>query len=335
MAALATLTLVWLGAQRPEGRAKAALESWARAHDVKLEEPRSEPGDEGTETQALAQGYDQALDRARDQLTGGDDEAAQQTLRQLEQALREHPELLQASWLMAERYRLEAQIVARRSAEEAARWRQRADALEGQRATSFGEDKTPADARPAQLSVTIAVRGARRHEIFWDGASSADEVSTPAGEHHLVIVRGKRVAWSGWVSALTSGSFEVWIPDDLPCSVGDLAGVALSPGGEPSVQRGVRCEAWLMAAPGPKRGTLSMAVCSKEQCQPEATWAYEVFDSAKASVETSKKGFLPAWATWTLAGVGVAVATSIVLWRAGVFDRTEPATKVTYDGSKL
>src|SRR6266851_6208961 len=337
MAPLATLTLVWLGVQQPEGRVQATLEAWARARGAKLEQPRAEAGDAGAESQALAPRCDQALDKARDQLTGGDDQGAQQTLRQLEQALREHPELLQASWLMAERYRLEAQIAARTSAEEATRWRQRAHALEGQRAVSFGEVRSQTRAPPAELSVTIVVHGARRHEIFWDGASSADEVSTTAGEHHLVIVRGKRVAWSGWVSALAAGRIDVWIPDDLPCSVEDLAGAAMVPGGEASVPKGVRCGAWAIAAPGPKRGTLRLAVCSRDQCQPAATWAYEVFDSAPVSSEdskTSKKGILPSWATWTLAGVGVAAATSIVLWRAGVFDRSEPATKVTYDGTK-
>jgi hypothetical protein len=35
-----------------------------------------------------------------------------------------------------------------------------------------------------------------------------------------------------------------------------------------------------------------------------------------------------------LAGVGVAAATSIVLWRAGVFDAA-PQSKVIYDGSNL
>ena len=43
MPALATLTLVWLGAQKPEGRAKVALDAWAESHGAKLEEPRSTP----------------------------------------------------------------------------------------------------------------------------------------------------------------------------------------------------------------------------------------------------------------------------------------------------
>ena len=40
MPALATLTLVWLGAQKPEGRAKIALDAWAESKGAKLEEPR-------------------------------------------------------------------------------------------------------------------------------------------------------------------------------------------------------------------------------------------------------------------------------------------------------
>ena len=53
------------------------------------------------------------------------------------------------------------------------------------------------------------------------------------------------------------------------------------------------------------------------------------FDERAAS-----KSWLPPWAAWTLAGVGAAAATSIVLWRAGVFDAA-PESKVIYDGKNL
>jgi hypothetical protein len=53
-----------------------------------------------------------------------------------------------------------------------------------------------------------------------------------------------------------------------------------------------------------------------------------------AGEPSSSKSPLPAWAAWTLAGAGVAAATSIVLWRAGVFDAPRES-KLSYDGTNL
>ena len=219
MPALATLTLVWLGAQKPEGRAKVALDAWAESQGAKLEEPRSTPPENIEKSVTLAAQCDQALDRARDHSNSGDAEAARQTLRQLEQTLRDHPELLQAAWLMAERYRLEAQIAAHgtnptaeSSADDAQAWDRRADILEGQRATAFGARPRATKAADS-VTVTLAVHGARRYEVLWDGVSATDRIASLAGEHHVVIRRGGRAAWSGWISALASGTFDVWVPD--------------------------------------------------------------------------------------------------------------------------
>ena len=52
-------------------------------------------------------------------------------------------------------------------------------------------------------------------------------------------------------------------------------------------------------------------------------------------VPLAKTGPLPAWAMWTLAGVGVAAATSLVLWRTGAFDRAEPEQRVLFQPGNL
>ena len=108
---------------------------------------------------------------------------------------------------------------------------------------------------------TSRVHGARRYEVLWDGVSATDRIASLAGEHHVVIRRGGRAAWSGWISALASGTFDVWVPDADPCSSEDLAGVSLGAGGAPVVPSGVRCDAWAVAAPGSNRGTLQLALC--------------------------------------------------------------------------
>jgi len=336
MPALATLTLVWLGAQKPEGRAKVALDAWAESKGAKLEDPRSTPPEDIEKSVTLARESYQALDRARDQLNSGDAEPARQTLRQLEQTLRDHPELLQAAWLMAERYRLEGQIAAHganptaeTSPDDALAWDHRADILEGERATAFGARPRATKAADT-VTVTLAVHGARRYEVLWDGVSATDRIASAAGEHHVVIRRGGRSAWSGWVSVLASGTVDVWVPDAEPCSSEDLAGVSLGAGSQPVVPSGVRCAAWAVAAPGLIRGTLQMALCSGEKCEPAATSAYETFATPGAGGEPPKKSALPAWAAWTIAGAGVAAATTFVLWGSGAFDRANPPGKVVW-----
>jgi hypothetical protein len=332
MSALATLVVVWLGAEKPEGRMRAALDTWAAAQGAKLESPRADTSEGGAGSLAIAEQCDRGIDEARDQLNAGDDGGARRTLARLEQALRDHPEVVQASWLMAERYRLEAQI-ATRLGENADRWHDAADALEGSRAPAFGEAShtvTPA----VEVSTGVAVHGARTHETYWDGVRTRDQFSTARGEHHLAIVRGKHVAWSGWVSALVPTTFDVWIPDALPCSVEDFAGTSFAAETLVTVPKGVRCGAWIVASAGRIRGTIRAARCQEDACQPASTWAYEILAPVGQPSPPLGKG-LPAWATWTLAGLGFAAATSVIMWRTGAFDRTEPAPKVGYDGSGL
>lgn len=333
MPALATLTLVWLGARGPDAAASATLERWARDHDTKLEAPRAEPVVEIDGSASHAERCEGRIAQARDQLQAGDDEAAQDLLDRLDQDLHQHPELLQASWLMAERYRLQARLLRRVSAEQALRFERLAEVTEGARATAFGES-TALPAAGTSVRVALAVHGARRHETYWDGLPSGDELSTPPGEHHLLVFRGARLAWAGWVSALASGKIDVWVPDAPACSADDVEGVALEGRMRVRVPPGVRCAAWIAVAPSDLPGALSIAVCGGDQCGVIATLREPLATGTAPDERIAAKGFLPAWAAWTLAGVGVAAATSIVLWRAGVFD-TARESKVIYDGTDL
>jgi hypothetical protein len=333
MSALAAVALVWLGTEKPEPRAKALLDAWGADHGLRFEEPATERSDESSGDQIqrqVGEACERELDQARDQFTAGDERAARQTLARVEQELRDQPRLLQAAWLLAERYRLEAQIARSTGAEGAALWDERADALEGERAAAFGEDEKHR-AAPARIDVAVAVRGARRYEAFWDGARATSRMNVIPGEHHLLVLRGGQVDWAGWVSVLRSGTVDVWVRDAAPCSAEDLAGLA--PAEEPTPLAGIRCPRWALSMPGPAPGTVRVALCQRERCEPMIT-ERATRDAAAPSPTAPSRGF-PAWATWTLAGLGAALATSVVLWKAGVFDHSEPTTRVVYDGSKL
>jgi hypothetical protein len=328
---LATLVVVWLGAEKPDSRAKAGLDAWAAARYATVEPARVEPIDDGEAARVVAERCEHALEEARDQMNGGDDGAARRTLGSVEQELRDHPELLQASWLMAERCRLEAQIALHAGAvERAATWIERADALEGARALSFGE-AARGEIRSSSVSVAVDVHGARAHETYWDGARTDDRFSTARGEHHLAIVRGKRLAWSGWVSALSAAKLDVWIADAPPCSVEDLDGAEFSGDTQVQVPSAVRCDAWAVAE-ATTEGTIRAALCHRATC--ERASILTDMEVASPSQRPDRRTF-PPWATWTIAGVGVAAVTSLVLWQAGAFRAAEPAKKVVYDGSGL
>src|SRR5262249_6514829 len=145
--------------------------------------------------------------------------------------------------------------------------------------------------------------------------------------------RAKRVVWSGWVSVLASTRLDVWIADAPPCSVDDLAGVAVGEKTGVLVPKGIACPSWLAAAPG-DGGAVRVALCQRDECGSMTTWRTAVLATSQPRTDEPKKAF-PAWLTWTAAGIGAAAATSLILWQTGAFDRTTAAPKVVYDGSHL
>ncbi len=75
-------------------------------------------------------------------------------------------------------------------------------------------------------------------------------------------------------------------------------------------------------------------MCKRDVCKPASTWICEGLPFGPHAGKATTPG-LPPWTTWTIADVGAAAAASVILWRAGVFDRTEPGPNVIYEGSHL
>jgi hypothetical protein len=333
LTALATLTLVWLGAAPPDAAASATLERFARDRNATLAPPRAEPVVEGADPWSLVQRCETSLEQARDQLQAGDEQAARSQLAQVDQTLRQHPELLPAAWLMAQRHRVEANLLRRSAPERAAEVERLAETMEGARPPAFGESIAPRTAFE-RIRLDIVVHGARRAEIFWDGAPTARAISTTPGEHHLLVYGGERLAWAGWVSAFGAGKVDVWVPDRAPCSVADFEEVAMTGGALVSAPAGVRCGAWVAASPGPQPGSIAIALCSADRCERADIFSDRFAGAPPLEDRNAQKPIVPAWLAWSLAGVGVAAAASIVLWQTGVFDPAEQP-KVYYDPSRL
>jgi hypothetical protein len=86
---------------------EAELEAWARARLVQIQTPEASSARARGYSAAIAAQIEQRLEAARLSLAVLDDDAARARLVEAERLLREHPELPQAAWLMAERWELE------------------------------------------------------------------------------------------------------------------------------------------------------------------------------------------------------------------------------------
>jgi hypothetical protein len=334
MSGAVALTLVWLGASAPEGRPSGdVLKAWEETQGVLLRPPSREAAD----VEALAahgERCDELLAQARNLMTEGDEGLARQRLAAAEQLLREQAFLPQAGWLMAERWRLEAQLETRAGrTERAALLDRRADVLEGPRAAAFGQSarqEAPGD----EVAYTLRIRGAGRHQAYWDGVRAADEGRAARGEHHLAIARGGRTRWSGWVTLSQNGPIDVFVPDVTACSREDLEDVRLEPD-RAIVPPGVTCPAWAIAGEGARLDSIRIARCKGDRCDPVREWASGRALAAGTPEPAERRAGIPPWAVWTLAGVGVAATTTVVLWGLGVFDRPAPRNVVTYDPGHL
>jgi hypothetical protein len=330
--ALAALTMVWLGATPPDAAATSMLDRFARDRNVTLEAPRGEEAAPAADAWALVERCETRLEEARDQLQAGDEDAAQRIVAEIDRTLRQHPELIPAAWLMAQRYRVEAMVARRTSPDRALRLERLAEATEGARTPAFAEPSAPPVAI-APIRIELVVHGARKREVYWDGAPTSATFSTTPGEHHLLVFRGDRVAWSGWVNALAAGKVDVWVADAAPCSAGDLDGVAMS-AGRLAVPAGVRCGSWVVASPGTAPGTLSIALCNGDRCEKAEVFSDRLAATSPSEDRGASQAGFPSWIAWSLAGVGAAAATSIVLWQTGAFDRAQEP-RVFYDGGRL
>lgn len=263
------------------------------------------------------------LEEAR-RLTPG---AAQ--LARLDQLLEQHPELPQAGWWLAERYALERQqaVEARAPATSSRLELQRA-ALEGPRAETAAAGAAPAPS-PATPLAALELLGLRpRDQLVLDGEPWSAGAAVAPGRHHAQLFRARRRVWAGWLE-LHSG--QVRLPEvSAACTDLDLLGTEYA-ADAPRPAPGVQCPVW--AAAHPRAGQVELALCRADRCEP---WQARSRVPHLASSATSNAGApserVPAWVTWGALGLGAAASTALVLWQAGVFDRSPPTTEFVFTG---
>ncbi|HYQ46929.1 MAG TPA: hypothetical protein VER11_33390 [Polyangiaceae bacterium] len=330
-----TAVLVWLSATSILPTFRADLDAFAHSRLLRLEAPRENAapyylaaGAISAHSNASAYAPDavaqieSSLEEARNAAASLEQGRALAALERAEHVLREHPELPQSAWLMAEIFEQSAELenAAPDGAEAANALRERAAALEGPRAAPFA-DRAPEHDPENPVVRQIDIEGLEPGDTLeWDGTRTAPTFATATGDHHARVARGGRLMWAGWLK-LVEGQHRVRlpVPETVACSTDDIGRGRFSAGRAIAAAH-ARCDSYVLAQ-ARASGGIEAALCERERCGQVVIW--ESSHKTDAQVARAKSG----WPYVIAASVGAIAVTSIVLWRTGVFDRAEPGTR--------
>ena len=181
--------------------------------------------------------------------------------------------------------------------------------------------------RSSPITATIDSKGDGR--AFGSTASGGRAGGREArrGEHALAIVRDGRGGRVGGVGLARAGGGREVRGARRARVLARRRGSSAPRRGSVVATRGVRCERWVAAVAEADDGAIRVAACEGVACE---TWSEVAppnlapslrvrnLDAPAAPNEPARSRW-PAWATWTLAGVGVAgAAVGIVAAAAGV-----------------
>jgi hypothetical protein len=323
-----TAVLVWLSASAISPGFRADLDGFAQSRLLRLEAPRENASAFRAPAYApdiIAQ-VEVLLEEARNATASLEQSRALAALERAERLLHEHPELPQAAWLMAEQLELTADVedTAPDGASASAALRGRAAALEGPRATPFSDHEPGIEPAAPALHAVNADGLEAGDTLEWDGVRTDPLLSTASGEHHARVSRNGRLLWAGWVSVGESElRVRLPVPETPACSSDDVGAGHFVDGRAIAAPR-ARCESYVLAR-GRVDGGIDAALCEREICGRIVIW--EPATAHNGSAGGAERAW-PRWATYTIAASAGLLATGLVLWRAGVFDRPAagPAT---------
>ncbi len=323
------VAVYWLAPHAEDQQAARALSDWARTRGIRLGSIDA-PSATISVDRSIADRAEQELERARDAIAASDADAAERALARAEALLREHPELPHAAWLRAETLRIWSgrwlRVEPRDEGRARTAWED-AHALDGGRVAGIGETSFPA--RPP-VAATILVTGDPRMVVRLDGSPLAPgsrdatttryNVDVAPAEHHLAATVDDRVVFASWIAVAggTAGApISVHASTGALCSRDPFGDVKRE--GDEIRATGVSCPEWVAAHPGSRRGSVLVARCERDSCGPLLEWRLERFALSGPPQPSPKPGW-PAWATWTLLGIGAVAATSVAVVASGVFE---------------
>lgn len=263
-----------------------------------------------------------SLEEARNAAASLEQSRALGALERAEHVLREHPELPQSAWLMAEILEQSAEVenTAPDGADAANALRKRAAALEGPRAAPFSDRAPEREPEPAGTH-RLNVEGLEPGDALeWDGVQTEPALSSAAGDHHARVTRRGRLMWAGWLKlGAEEASVRLPVPETVACSPDDI-GQSYFSAGRAVPAAHARCESYVLARG--REGGIEAALCERERCGKVVIWEH-----AQARGATPAPAKTAIWPYAIAASAGALVITSIALWRAGVFDRSQPPSR--------
>jgi hypothetical protein len=315
-------TVVWIARADAEraslpGEDERALEEWGRARGMRLSAPDSAVTPTIQVDLTVGDRVEDDLERARDASSALDADLTERYLARAEALVRAHPELPESAWLMAEVLRgwsiRWGRVPPREPERAAAAWR-RARGLDGGRQAGLGEEATTTTDPDVPFALSLDGMG----EARIDGARVAPgPLRATVGEHQLTVTRERHLVWAGWVDLTEGAAVRVALPSPPPCSGEELSKVTIE--GHAVRADGVRCEHWVAARPGPHGGSVQVATCRVDRCGALLEWSVGGAVPWVADARPHPGFHWPAWATWTLVGVGAAAITGTTLALTGVF----------------
>jgi len=263
------------------------------------------------------------LEQARTALSALEESAASERLSRVEAQLLAHPHLPQAGFLMGECLALQAQAAREQEPARARALDAKRLALEGPRAAAFGDAAEPPG---MSLGRQLELRGlGEQDELELDGQAFAPpvrQVTLAPGLHQARVWRGGRPIFATFTEVGSDQtSLELGVPKLVPCSAEDLESVPRTPSAA-KLPSGIACGHWAQVRPD--RDGIGVALCEQNRCGAFVHWSRRAAAPfAPIAVERSR---WPAWAGLAVAGATVALASGLVLWQSGAFDRGQPTT---------
>jgi len=281
--------------------------------------------------QDAAERVEALFDAAQTALGALRPEEVGRSLSEAERLIQAHPELPQATWLLAECNLLTAEWLMLRDPVAAAARRAHGLALEGPRATPFREGRHSDLATGPATRTTLRVRGLAEGDILeWDAEVRSSPLSTPLGQHQLRVRRGERLLWASWVTITTeSQELTLNLPRLAACSADDVGATRDGPLG-PIAPLHAACSEWAVARAS--RGELQVALCRGSRC---GHWhrAGPEPEPFRGPAQLVSRAQFPRWAAYTLASAGTAAVAAAVLFGSGVLDaNSSRRERWTYDG---
>lgn len=312
------LPAVWVGeAERPRDEAARALAEWARARGVILSAPAPRGAGLAVDPK-VADDVEKELAKAHD--SQSNDDTAERALARAEALLRDHPELPNAAWLLAEvlrsrRQRTTDPVLA------ASLW-QDAIALDGGRVPNIGQaGAPPPPAFPLKIDAPAG------SEVRIDGHAATPTVLS--GEHAVVALNGDRVVFASWLAVRGPMTLGIASHED-PC-----ASIDAHREGDRVVAPTAMCPSWVAAVPGDRPNSVLVARCVQNACSSLVEWRTAGALSTGAPTSPDRRlSPWPGWATWTCAGIGAATVLAVVLVASGVFESRPVEQRFVVGGAR-